>query len=202
MNYLIEKYALPQAASPDLERFRLQKVSRAKLTPRNLDPNDDNSVEDIAEAANQPVPDFAPDYQAAQEHAAAASYALGKARNASNDGNEGLAGAMVNHACSHLIHAHHALRGAAYSKEGDYLPAVKKSFDCIKALLLAKVALSSADLEAGRLAINQAIPMVGVVASALARARIAPELADVQQSTLLKCVVNDASPLCKMAGHW
>jgi hypothetical protein len=53
-----------------------------------------------------------------------------------------------------------------------------------------------------RMAIHLASQRLGLVAQSLAKAKLAPELRDVRQSTRLKCVMSDGSPLCKMAGHW
>jgi hypothetical protein len=178
-------------------------VSHRKLTTNvTLDPTDDLGAGEISEAANEPAPDLSPDYEAVQAHADAAQYALKKARNATNDGNSALAAVMTDHAVSHLIHAHHALKAAHVMKVGNYLPANKASFECVKALLLAKAAFNSSDLENGRMAIRLASQRLGLVAQSLAKAKLAPELRDVQQSTRLKCVASGASPVCTRAGHW
>jgi len=109
---------------------------------------------------------------------------------------------MIGHAAAHFLHAHDAIRAAHYAKAGNYLGANGSSCDCAKALCLAKDSFDHGQVSDGRMAVHIASQLLGVVAAALARARLADPSADIYRHfKLQKCVIEEQTPLCKMAGH-
>jgi hypothetical protein len=175
-----------------------------KLTRRrSIDPEDDVTPEQIANAAVEPVPDFEPNYEGALAHAEAAQHALKLAKRSSNDGDESTAAHMTGHPAAHFLLAHNAIKAAHFAKVGNYMPANRASLECVKALMLAKAAFNSSDLETGGMALTLASQRLGIVAQSLARADSAKAREDVEKTEqLTKCISTDERPLCTMAGHW
>jgi hypothetical protein len=127
------------------------------------------------------------------------NYAMRKVEQA---GHCGTALKMVNYAMGFFVPVGHALKGAFYTRAGNYRDANLAGTETAKALATAKHVLDRSNVENGRQAAHLVVQRMGIVASGLAKAKLAKPLRDVQQSTRLKCVISDAGPLCKMADHW
>jgi hypothetical protein len=190
---LIEKF-LP------IEKAAIRKIPT--FYTDQVKPDGNNDVETFAKACAELPATLEPDYDAAMNHAEMAQKCLLKAKQASTDGNADHAKSMTSLAMHHAVHMHHAIKGAHYTKEGNHLSAARNSTDVAKMLCTAKVAFDHRDLGYGRSAIHPAIQRLSLVASGLARAKLARPLEDVEREQRLSKCMSHGAPTAQFGKCW
>ena len=110
------------------------------------------------------------DYDRAIAHTEFAGQTLRRAKKAAHDGDSATAGSLTSVAMHHFLHGHQALKGAHYTREGNYLAANEASKEVAKMLIRAKCSFDEEKGMSGRQGLQWAMQGLGAMRSALARA--------------------------------